>query len=147
MKKQIRTLMFIASAILFVIEFIIAVIALTKHISVFYDLGDTLLMILLYTMWRTVFLDKPKYGILIPTSILLFASGIEGLQFMDFCDRMHITNWFLRLCIGTGKSVSDFFCYIAGVIPCYLAEFLLHKKADKGDMLWSKRTKSTSLSA
>ncbi|MBO4878253.1 MAG: DUF2809 domain-containing protein [Ruminococcus sp.] len=146
MKKRVRTGMLIASAILFIVELIIAIIALTFKIPVFYDLGDILLMVLLYTMWRTVFPDKPKYSALIPTAILLFASGIEVLQFWDFCDRMHITNEFLRLCIGTGKSVSDFFCYIAGVMPCYITEFLLHTKADKEEMTWDQRTKSTSSS-
>ncbi|HAG14751.1 MAG TPA: DUF2809 domain-containing protein [Ruminococcus sp.] len=125
MKRRVRISMTAASAILFVIELMIALFAtgfLRNHI------GDLLIVTLLYTLWRMVFPEQPKYGLLIPTAILLFAFGIELLQLWGFCDKMHITDPVLRICIGTGYSELDFLCYLIGALPGYAAEFLLRRR-------------------
>ena len=125
MQKRVRIGMGIASAALLIIEILIGMYAhgfLRDHI------GDVLVVILLYTLWRTVFPEKPAYGALLPTGILLFAFCVEFLQLWGFCDKMHITNRLLRIIIGTGYSNIDLICYAAGLLPCYLAEFLLRRK-------------------
>ena len=130
MKQRVRKGMFTASVILFVIELMIA---LFGSGFVYNHIGDLLLVTLLYTLWRTVLPEKPGYSFLIPTGILLFAFGIELMQLWGFCDKMHITNKILRICIGTGYSRIDFLCYTIGLLPCYVTEYLLHKKTHKGE--------------
>ena len=46
----------------------------------------------------------------------------------EVCDRLGITNRLLRIIIGTGFSIKDLACYLAGIIPCCVSEFLLAKK-------------------
>lgn len=91
-------------------------------------LGDVLVVILLYTIVRTIIPNKkiPRY--LLPSVILVFAFGVEFLQLWGFCDRFGITNRLLRIIIGTGFSFVDLACYTAGVIPCYITEYLISKK-------------------
>lgn len=90
-------------------------------------LGDVLVVILLYTLIRTIVPKKGKWFV-IPTAILVFAFIVEFLQLWGFCDRFGITNEFLRIIIGTGYSNVDLMCYCIGIIPCYIAEFILARK-------------------
>lgn len=90
-------------------------------------LGDVLVVILLYTICRTISSDKPKTWFILPTAILIFAFIVEFLQLWGFCDRFGITNKFLRTIIGTGFSVVDLISYFIGIIPCYIAEYILFK--------------------
>lgn len=91
-------------------------------------LGDVLVVILLYTIVRTVIPNKMIKWFIIPTVILIFAFAVEFLQLWGFCDRFGITNELLRIIIGTGFSTIDLICYLIGIIPCYIAEFALNKK-------------------
>ena len=93
------------------------------------NLGDVLVVILLYTLFRTISPDRPEKWYILPTAILIFAFGVEFLQLWGFCDRFGITNRFLRIIIGTGFSVVDLICYFIGIIPCYITEHILHKSA------------------
>ncbi|MBR5178751.1 MAG: DUF2809 domain-containing protein [Lachnospiraceae bacterium] len=88
-------------------------------------LGDVLVVILLYTICRSVSPDRPVKWYVLPTAILIFSFIVELLQLWGFCDRFGITNNFLRIIIGTGFSVVDLVCYCIGIIPCYLAEFMI----------------------
>lgn len=88
-------------------------------------LGDVLVVILLYTICRSVSPDRPAKWYVLPTAILIFSFIVELLQLWGFCDRFGITNNFLRIIIGTGFSVVDLVCYCIGIIPCYLAEFMI----------------------
>ena len=88
-----------ASAVLFGIEVLIGLYASGW---VRWYLGDVLVVILLYTLWRTVSPMKPKHGLLLPLGILIFAFAVEFLQRWGFCDKMHITSPLLRILIGTG---------------------------------------------
>ena len=65
-------------------------------------LGDVLVVILLYTLFRTVSPDKPEKWYVLPTAILIFSFVVEFLQLWGFCDRFGITDRFLRIIIGTG---------------------------------------------
>ena len=90
-------------------------------------LGDVLVVILLYTICRTISPDKLKTWFILPTAILIFAFIVEFLQLWGFCDRFGITNKFLRIIIGTGFSVVDLISYFIGIIPCYIAEYILFR--------------------
>ena len=120
-----RRLVFgIFSVILLGIEVLIGLFA---HGWVRNYLGDVLVVILLYTIVRTIIPGKGKWFV-IPTVILVFSFIVEFLQFWGFCDRFGITNEFLRIIIGTGFSTVDLMCYCIGIIPCYIAEFILARK-------------------
>lgn len=124
MKRQIRLGMGIASAILLGIEILIGAFA---HGWVRNHFGDVLVVVLLYTLYRTAAPETPHHGWLVPTGILIFAFGVEFLQLWGFCDRFHITNRLLRIIIGTGFSYLDLLCYAVGMVPCYICEFMLRR--------------------
>ncbi len=120
-----RRLIFgILSVILLGIEVLIGLFA---HGWVRSYLGDVLVVILLYTIIRTIVLRKGKWFV-IPTIILVFSFIVEFLQLWGFCDRFGITNEFLRIIIGTGFSWIDIACYCIGIIPCYVSEYLLNRR-------------------
>ena len=125
MKRNIRIIMGIASAVLFGIEVIIGMYA---HGWVRSYLGDVLVVILLYTLARTVSPMKPRFGILLPAAILIFAFCVEFVQLWGFCDKMHITNKLLRIIIGTGYSNIDLLSYVIGIVPCFFSEAILRRK-------------------
>jgi len=91
-------------------------------------LGDVLVVILIYTLFRTISLKKPQRWYILPTLILLSAFVVEFLQLWGFCDRFGITNKFLRIIIGTGFSVIDLVSYCIGIFPCYLVEWFMKKR-------------------
>jgi hypothetical protein len=88
-------------------------------------LGDVLVVILIYTVIRTIAPYKIRRWYILPAAILVFSFIVEFLQLWGFCDRLGITNQFLRIIIGTGFSWIDILCYCVGIIPCFIAEFLL----------------------
>ncbi len=91
-------------------------------------LGDVLVVILLYTIVRTIIPNKKMPWFISPSAILVFAFIVEFLQLWGFCDRFGITNELLRIIIGTGFSTVDLICYLIGIIPCCVAEFVIRKK-------------------
>ena len=95
-------------------------------------LGDVLVVILLYTICRTISPKKPEKWFVLPTAILVFAFIVEFLQLWGFCDRFGITNKLLRIIIGTGFSKVDLVSYVIGILPCYFVELLLSRKTDSG---------------
>ena len=120
-----RRLVFgILTILLFGIEVLIGLYA---HGWVRSYLGDVLVVILLYTIVRTIVPKKGRWFV-IPTAILIFAFIVEFLQLWGFCDRFGITNELLRIIIGTGFSWVDIACYCIGIIPCYVSEYLLNRR-------------------
>ena len=87
-------------------------------------IGDLLVVILIYTIIRTVSPYRPSKWYILPTVVLILSFGVEFIQLWGFCDRFGITNRFLRILIGTGFSVIDLVSYTIGVIPCYLMDFI-----------------------
>ena len=122
MRTKIRIVMGVLSVLLLGVEVLIGMFA---HGWVRDSLGDVLVVVLIYTLCRTVSPEKPAYGLLLPAAILVFAFGVEFLQLWGFCDRLHITNRLLRIIIGTGFSVNDLLCYTVGILPCAAAEMYL----------------------
>ena len=86
-------------------------------------LGDVLVVVLIYTIIRTISPVKPEKWYIIPTAILIFAFAVEFLQLWGICDRLGITNKLLRIIIGTGFSAGDLASYAIGVLPCYVVEY------------------------
>ena len=120
-----RLIYAIASIILLGIEILIGLFG-TGWVRIY--LGDVLVVILLYTLFRTVFVNKPSKWFILPSVILGFAFIVEFLQLWGFCDRFGITNPLLRTIIGTSFSVNDLICYAVGVLPCYVTEFIKTRK-------------------
>ena len=92
-------------------------------------IGDLLVVILIYTIIRTITPYRPSKWYVLPTIVLVFSFCIEFIQLWGFCDRFGITNTFLRILIGTGFSVIDLVSYAIGVIPCYVIDFINCKYA------------------
>lgn len=91
-------------------------------------LGDVLVVILIYSLVRTISPDKPDRWYILPTAVLIFSFVVEFLQLWGFCDRFGITNRLLRIIIGTGFSVVDLVSYTIGIIPCYVTEYIISRK-------------------
>ena len=72
------------SVLLLAIEIIIGMFA-TGWIRNY--LGDVLVVILIYTIIRTITPDKPAKWYILPTAVLVFAYAVEFLQLWGFCDR------------------------------------------------------------
>lgn len=128
MRRRLRIGMGIASLLLFGTEILIGMYA---HGWVRDQLGDFLVVILIYTLWRMFAPEKPRHGLLLPAGILLFAFCVEFLQLWAFCDRLHITNKLLRIIIGTGYSNADMLSYALGILPCIACELLLRRTGKK----------------
>ena len=120
-----RRLVFgILSALLLGIEILIGLFA---HGWVRAYLGDVLVVILIYTIVRTISPYSPKKWFALPTVILIFSFIVEFLQLWGFCDRFGITNQLMRIIIGTGFSVWDLVCYAVAVVPCYVGQYIIQK--------------------
>lgn len=127
-----RRIFGVTSVLLLIIEIIIGIYA--KGWIRGY-LGDVLVVILIFTIFRTIVPDKPGKWYILPSAILVFAFSVELLQLWGFCDKFGITNRLLRIIIGTGFSIVDLICYAVGVIPCYISEYLIHmNKKDKNEL-------------
>lgn len=123
-----RIIMLFLTVLLFITEIIIGMYA-SGWIRAYF--GDVLVVILIYTMIRTVSPDKPKYGIVLPLGILIFSFIVEFLQLWGIADRLHITNKLMRIIIGTGFSTIDLICYAAGILPCFVIEYIMKHKDKK----------------
>ena len=124
MSRRIRSIMLVLSVLLLGIEILIGMYA---HGWVRNYLGDVLVVILLYTICRSVSPMKPAYGWMLPAAILLFAFCVEFLQLWGFADKMHITNQLVRIIIGTGFSVIDLWSYAIGILPCWIYELIMRR--------------------
>ncbi|MBR4223637.1 MAG: DUF2809 domain-containing protein, partial [Oscillospiraceae bacterium] len=116
-------------AVLLLIEILIGMYA---HGWVRSYLGDVLVVILIYALARAISPDIPRRWYILPTGILLFAYCVEGLQLWGFCDKLGIQDRLLRIIIGTGFSVTDLFCYTAGIVPCYIADYVMSHRRREG---------------
>lgn len=123
-KKKLRLIFAVAACLLMTAEIIIA----------FYSkgwvrnyLGDALVVILLYVLYRTVFPDHPAKWFILPTAILLIAFGVEFLQLWGIFRRLGISNRYVLILFGASFSGWDLICYAAGSIPCYLIEYKTKK--------------------
>ena len=124
-KKKMRLIFAATACVLLIVEIIIA----------FYSqgwirnyLGDVLVMIFLYALYRAVFIDRPEKWFILPTVILLIAFGVEFLQLWGIFRRLGISNRYALILFGASFSVVDLVCYAIGSVPCYVIEYLIKKK-------------------
>lgn len=120
MRKNNRIIYLLLSVLLFAAEILIGCFADGWIRSYF---GDVLVIVLLYTMVRSV-LPQIRHPGCLPVLLLMFAFLVEGLQAWGFVDRMHITAPLLRILIGTSFSWIDMLCYVIGFLPLLLWELL-----------------------
>ena len=116
-----RNIFGLLSLLLLCVEILIG---LYSHGWVRNYVGDLLVVILIYTIIRTISPYHPSKWYILPTIVLVFSFCVEFVQLWGFCDRFGITNRFLRILIGTGFSVVDLVSYTIGVIPCYVIDFI-----------------------
>ena len=128
-KKRRRFLFAIAAVVLLVVEFVIAFYA-KGWIGNY--LGDVLIVVFLYALFRAVFIERPSKWFVLPTVILVIAFCVEILQLWGICNRLGIHNRYSLILLGASFSVVDLVCYIIGSIPCYLAEYMMKK--NKGEI-------------
>ncbi len=122
-----RALYIIASVLLLGTEILIGLFA-GGWLRIYF--GDVLVIILLYTLMRSV-LPRIRYCGLLPALLLIFCQMVEGLQAWGFADRMGITNELLRIIIGTSFAWGDVLCYCIGFVPILLWEIYCCRKSAK----------------
>ena len=124
-KKKLRLLFSITAFVLLIAEVVIAFYA-SGWIRNY--LGDVLVVLFLYALYRAVFIDRPSKWFVLPTVILLIAFGVEFLQLWGICNRLGIHNRYALILLGASFSIGDLVCYAVGCILCYLVEYITKKK-------------------
>jgi hypothetical protein len=108
----------LATIILLMIETCIALFVRDRFIRPY--MGDVLVVILIYCFIKSFF-DLPVLHV--ATGVLLFAIGVECLQYFNIVERTGLGDSSVaRVIIGTSFSWIDIFCYTAGVAIVWLAE-------------------------
>jgi Protein of unknown function (DUF2809) len=107
----------IAALALFALELTIA--TRWRHVPfVRADLGDYLVVILLFTMVKAVWNLSPRR---LAFGIFVFACGVEGVQALALADRLGLArgSW-PSIVIGTHFAWSDLAMYLAGCLTAWL---------------------------
>lgn len=115
MKK--RTIYFIATILLIVIEVLIVLFVHDKFIRPY--VGDVLVVIVIYAFVRCFIPEKIR---LLPLYVFVFAAGVELLQYIQIVKILGLqNNPFFATLIGTTFDVKDIVCYGVGCIllGCY----------------------------
>lgn len=121
MLKRKRLLYLSLSLMLFFIELFIALFVRDRFIRPYF--GDVLVVILIYTVIRVVFPEKPK---LLPIYVFIFALLVEISQHLNLAELLG-GGVVLSTIIGTSFSWLDILCYFIGTIAIYPLELLLKK--------------------
>jgi len=112
------------TGILFITEVLIALYVHDDFIRPYF--GDFLVVILLYTALRSFWQTSASTACM---AVLLFAYGIEVLQYFRFVHRIGLGhNKLAKTIIGTGFSWWDMLAYTLGVLSIYAAEKILSGK-------------------
>lgn len=102
---------FVFTILIFFTEVLIALYVNDAFVRPY--LGDVLVVILIYCFLKS-FLKLPVLPVAI--FVLLFAFGIELLQFLNIVEKLHLENSRIaRTVIGTSFSWIDLLTYIAGI--------------------------------
>ena len=109
--------------ILFIIELLIAIFTkgfIRNHV------GDVLVVILIYTFFRTFWNGSKPFLLL---SIFLFAILVEIAQAYNLTEMLHIHNKStLGIIIGCSFDWGDILCYAIGIGICYFIDTFKDKK-------------------
>lgn len=113
-----------AFLVFFITEVLIALYVHDSFIRPY--VGDILVVILLYCGVRIIIPDKVK---LLPLWIFVFASFVEGLQYLNLVKILGVeNNTFLRVLIGSVFDWKDILCYGIGTIILLLYEKIIYKR-------------------
>ena len=123
--KSERKYYLILSAILFIIEFMIAVFVPSP--SWLRDSGGDMLIIpLIYCLVRIFLKVLPR---LMPFLMCCVGFAFEIAQYFHICDLLGFEKGsVMRIIIGTSFSWMDMFCYITGMLLIYTGIFIRKKK-------------------
>ena len=105
------------------VEIIIGVFVHDRFVRPY--LGDTLVVILLYTIVRVVIPDSFPW---LSAVIFGFAVLVEISQIFPLCDVLHIQNRLIRVLMGTSFAWADIVAYFAGCLLTAGYDFWLEKK-------------------
>ena len=105
------------------VEIIIGVFVHDRFVRPY--LGDTLVVILLYTIVRVVIPDSFPW---LSAVIFGFAVLVEISQIFPLCDVLHIQNRLIRVLMGTSFAWADIAAYFAGCLLTAGYDFWLGKK-------------------
>jgi len=126
--KSERNYYLILSAILFIIEFLIATVFKNLHWLRAYG-GDMLIIPLIYCLVRIFVKVLPK---LMPFLMCCVGFVFETAQYFKICDLLGFEKGsVMRIIIGTSFSWMDIFCYIAGMLMIYAGIYLKKKSGFK----------------
>ncbi len=135
-RKRLRLLFAITAVVLLIVEIMIA----------FYTsgwirnyLGDVLVVIFLYALYRAVFIERPSKWFVLPSIILIIAFCVEFLQLWGICNRLGIHNRYVLILLGASFSVTDLMCYVSGIVPCFLIEYMMKKRRINDMGLFSRK--------
>ncbi|MBW4660549.1 MAG: DUF2809 domain-containing protein [Drouetiella hepatica Uher 2000/2452] len=104
--------------LLFLIETLIAVFLTDRFIRPF--VGDVLVVILIYCFIKAFWQIRPSTAI---AFVFAFACIIEGLQFLNFVDRLGLRdNQLIATMLGTTFDGKDILAYAIGAILVLVAE-------------------------
>lgn len=121
--KRLRLLFAACSAVLLAVEIYIGMYVHDSFVRPY--LGDTLVVMLIYCVVRTVFPTKYYW---LSGAIFLFATAVEITQIFPLCDVLHIENKFLRVLMGTSFAYEDIIAYFAGNALTAAVDICLRRK-------------------
>lgn len=122
-RRKKRILYLLATLMLFVAEFLIALFVHDEFIRPY--IGDVLVVVLIYTFVRIFW---PEGIRLLPLYIFLFATGVEGLQYFKITEVLGLSeNRVLSVVIGSVFDWKDILCYGVGCGLLFVYEFIKEK--------------------
>ena len=109
---------FLATILLLCIEVLIALFVRDRFIRPY--VGDVLVVMLIYCFVRSFLTISTPVAVLL---VLLFASGVELLQYLHIVERMGMQhNALLSTVIGTSFSWADIIAYTVGCFFIWIVE-------------------------
>jgi len=100
-----------------VTEIAIAIFYFHRFIRGF--VGDVLVIPLMYTFLRTFFELDLKKTLL---ALVLFAFGIEIIQYFEVLETLEVTNKLIKTVLGTAFELTDLLAYMIGAVLVYIIE-------------------------
>ncbi len=128
-KNKLRLIYAISAVILLAVEIIIGLFVHDSFVRPY--LGDTLVVILLWCIVRTVIPDKFVW---LSGAVFLFAVLVEISQIFPLCDVLGIENRLLRVLMGTSFAWGDIVAYLAGCTLTLAVDLILRGRRRARDI-------------
>ena len=108
---NLRLIFALCALVLLAVEILIGLFVHDSFVRPY--LGDTLVVILIWCVVRTVILDKFAW---LSCAVFLFAVLVEISQIFPLCDVLGIENRLIRTLMGTSFAWGDIVAYFAGCL-------------------------------